>query len=378
MKKDPPDPRDDVYAIGVIWYQLLRRDPHAEAPVGGEWAADMRQAGVTDSQARLLNACLSTRPDKRPRNTRELAEMLANVAVAERTPSHGTDGSKLIPMKGHSSVIEQAVAATKAAAPVVCHVVPGFGGMPRTVSNSIGMAFAIVPPGRFQMGSPDTEPGHREHEGPQHPVAITRPFYMGVYPVTQAQFEKVMGRNPSAFSRGHGGGAEHPVESVSWHDAVRFCEALSRVPDEQIHGRAYRLPTEAEWEYCCRAGTKSAFSYGDKLDPKDCHFASSSAVGKSGGQGRTEPVGKHRANTFGLYDMHGNVQEWVNDWYEEYYYFDSPTDDPLGPDRGTLRVVRGGCWTAFGNDCRSAARRGHTPSSPTNTIGFRVVLAVNH
>jgi formylglycine-generating enzyme required for sulfatase activity len=375
VKRDPPDPRDDVYALGVIWFQLLRRDPHAEAPVGTEWAEEMRHHGVTDSQARLLAACLSTRPDKRPRNTRELAEMLAHVSVAARpdaTPV-GTDGAKPAAAKGPSSVSHPAVAA-KEARPAVCHVVPGYGGMPRAVSNSVGMAFTLIPPGRFQMGSADTEPGHREHESPAHPVAITRPFYMGVYPVTQGQFERVMGRNPSAFTRGHGGGPDHPVETVSWPDAVRFCEALSRVPDEQMHGRAYRLPTEAEWEYCCRAGTTSAFSFGDKMDARDCHHAAAGAFGKSGGQGRTEPVGRHRANPFGLYDMHGNVQEWASDWYDEYYYFDSPTDDPPGPDRGSLRVVRGGCWTAFANDCRSAARRGHSPTSPTNTIGFRVVL----
>lgn len=377
VKKEPPDPRDDVYALGVIWYQLLRRDPHAEAPVGSEWAAEMAPAGVTDSQARLLMSCLSTRPEKRPRNTRELAEMLANVAVADRTPTHGTDGSKLIAVSGQSKAVEQAMAATKSAAPVVTAPLPGLAHLPRTITNSFGMAFALVPPGRFQMGSADTEPGHREHESPPHPVAITHPFYMSVYPVTQAQFEKVTGRNPAAFTRGHGGGSDHPVETVSWSDAVRFCEALNRLPTEQIHGRVYRLPTEAEWEYCCRAGTASAFFFGDKLAPKDCHYATPGSFGKTGGQGRTEPVGKHRANAFGLYDMHGNVQEWVNDWYDEYYYFDSPAEDPQGPEYGTLKVVRGGCWTAFGNDCRSAARRGHDPNSPTNTIGFRVALAVN-
>jgi formylglycine-generating enzyme required for sulfatase activity len=345
--------------------------------VGTEWAEEFRAAGVTDSQSRLLNACLSTRPEKRPRNTRELAEMLSNVSVGEKTPTSGTDGSKLIPLKGHSSVLDQARAATKAAAPVITAAVPGYGGLPRTVTNSVGMGLALIPPGRFQMGSADTEPGHREHEGPPHQVVVKRPFYLGVYPVTQGQFERVMARNPSAFTRGHGGGPDHPVETVAWADAERFCRLLTDLPDERIHGRVYRLPTEAEWEYCCRAGTTTAFCFGDKIDPKDCHFASPAAFGKSGGHGRTEGVGKHRANAFGLYDLHGNVQEWVSDWYDEYYYHDSPPEDPQGPEHGTLKVVRGGCWTAFGNDCRSAARRGHDPKSPTNTIGFRVVMAVN-
>jgi formylglycine-generating enzyme required for sulfatase activity len=375
VKKEPPDPRDDVYALGVIWYQLLRRDPHCEPPVGGEWVEEMRPHGVTDSQAKLLSACLSTRPEKRPRNTRELAEMLANVSVAEKAPAQNTDGSRIISLKDYQAPLQAAKAAAKAATPVVgAKGLPGFGGLPRTVVNAVGMAFVAIPPGRFQMGSPDTEPGRREHEGPQHPVVISRPFYMGLCPVTQGQFERVMGKNPSAFSRGHGGSPEHPVEMVSWHDAAAFCEALGRLPGEQMHGRAYRLPTEAEWEYCCRAGTTGPFSVGDKLTPADCHFAS--AAGKTG-HTRTEAVGKHRANGFGLLDMHGNVQEWVNDWYDEYYYFDSPADDPPGPARGTLKVVRGGCFTAFANDCRSAARRGHAPTSPSNTTGFRVVLMVN-
>ncbi len=380
MKKDPPDPRDDVYALGMIWFQLLHRDPHASAPVGNEWAEEMRPYGVTDSQARLLTACLAVRPEKRPKNTRALAELLSQVSV-EKPTGTDTDGSKLIPLKGHSATLkaafDQAVAASKAAAPVVSTAVPGFGGLPRVVTNSAGMTFTLIPPGRFQMGSPESESGRRNHEGPAHAVAVRKPFYVSIYPVTQAQFERVMGRTQSAFNKGHGGGPDHPVETVRWDAAARFADMLGRLPDEEGNARTYRLPTEAEWEYACRGGTTTAYSCGDKLGPKDAHFASPGAFGKTGGSGHTSPVGKTPANPFGLYDMHGNVQEWVSDWFDEYYYHDSPPDDPPGPEHGTMRVVRGGCWTAFSSDCRSAARRGHPPGAPHNTVGFRVVLVVN-
>ena len=379
-KKEPADPRDDVYALGMIWFQLLQRSPYSAAPVGTEWAEEMRPFGVTDSQARLLTACLAVRADKRPKNTRELTELLSQVSV-EKPTGGSTDGSTLLPLKGHSGALKdalsQAIAASKAAAPVIATAVPGFGGLPRQLTNSAGMTFALVPPGRFQMGSPDTESGRRNHEGPVHAVAVRKPFYMSIYPVTQVQYERVAGRTPSAFNKGHGGGPDHPVETVSWADAARFCEQLGGLADEQGNERTYRLPTEAEWEYACRAGTTSAFHFGDKLGPKDAHFASPGAFGKSGGHGHTAPVGKCPANAFGLYDMHGNVQEWVNDWFDEYYYHDSPPDSPEGPESGTMRVVRGGCFTAFSSDCRSAARRGHPPAAPHNTVGFRVVLVVS-
>src|SRR5205823_4704535 len=145
------------------------------------------------------------------------------------------------------------------------------------------------------------------HEGPPHEIHITRPFYFAVTPVTQGQYTQVMGRNPSKFSKSRGGGGpEHPVETVNWKEAEAFCLRLAQLPDEEIHNRSYRLPSEAEWEYACRAGTTSAFWLGDKLGPQEAIFAG--AHGKYGGKS-TAPVGTCPANAFGLTDMHGNVQE---------------------------------------------------------------------
>jgi formylglycine-generating enzyme required for sulfatase activity len=393
LAKEPAAPTDDVHALGVIWYQLLRRDPAAPAPVGTEWAEEMRPAGVTDSQARILQACLSTRPDRRPKSAGELAEHLAAATVA---PADGTDGSRLIPLRNPGSAVYastppppstargrvyDAAAASASAAALLANLGGGpitsspaatsaVGGV-RLVKNAAGMTFVRVPAGSFRMGAADDEPGRRDHEGPAHEVKISKPFYLSVTPVTQAQYEAVRHKNPSAFTRPRGGGPDHPVESVTWDQAVRFCEKLAKLPDEEALRRVYRLPTEAEWEYACRAGTLTAFNTGAALGPKDAVFAG--AGGKHGGKG-TAPAGQLAANAWGLQDMHGNVQEWVADWFDEYYYCDSPGENPPGPKKGTQRVVRGGCWAGPAADCRSAARRGHTPDAPSDTIGFRVLL----
>ena len=393
VKKEPAAPTDDVHAIGMIWYQLLRRDPTAAAPFGAEWIDDLKPVGFTDSQARVLQACLSTRADKRPKSAAALAEQLAAVTVAPADPAGpaGPDGSKLISLKSQSSVHHapltsrgksyNADAAASSAAALLTAAGGGpitaggpgssaSGGPVRLVKNSIGMTFVRVPAGTFRMGD---DASGRSLEGPVHEVKITRPVYVSVVPVTQAQYEAVKGKNPSKFNRHHGGGPEYPVEHLTWDQAFRFCDRLARMPDEQVHRRSYRLPTEAEWEYACRAGTTTDYACGDKLTGQDALFATSGH--KHSGKW-TCPVAQFPGNAFGLHDMHGNVQEWVNDWFDEYYYFDSPPADPQGPKAGQLRVVRGGCYGMLPIDCRSAARRGHAPDSASETIGFRVVMDV--
>ena len=393
VKKEPAAPTDDVHAIGMIWYQLLRRDPTAAAPFGAEWIDDLKPVGFTDSQARVLQACLSTRADKRPKSAAALAEQLAAVTVAPADPAGpaGPDGSKLISLKSQSSVHHapltsrgksyNADAAANSAAALLTAAGGGpitsggpgssaSGGPVRLVKNSIGMTFVRIPAGTFRMGD---DASGRSLEGPVHEVKITRPVYVSVVPVTQAQYEAVKGKNPSKFNRHHGGGPEYPVEHLTWDQAFRFCDRLARMPDEQVHRRSYRLPTEAEWEYACRAGTTTDYACGDKLTGQDALFATSGH--KHSGKW-TCPVAQFPGNAFGLHDMHGNVQEWVNDWFDEYYYFDSPPADPQGPKAGQLRVVRGGCYGMLPIDCRSAARRGHAPDSASETIGFRVVMDV--
>jgi uncharacterized protein (TIGR02996 family) len=252
--------------------------------------------------------------------------------------------------------------------------------------NSLGMRLALVPPGKFRMGSPQGERHRYPDEGPRHEVEITRAFYLGVFPVTQAEYERVTGMNPSHFAAG-GQGAEavsgldtrdFPVDSVSWRDAVAFCEKLSALPEEKLAGRKYRLPTEAEWEYACRAGVLAdPFHFGASASGLEVNFDGDHPP--SGGEegpflGRTTAVGSYRPNAWGLYDLHGNVCEWCSDWFDEDYYSESPKRNPQGPDAGTSRVLRGGCWNFYGWNCRTAYRGNNAPGYRHYLIGFRVAL----
>ncbi len=258
------------------------------------------------------------------------------------------------------------------------------------ISPSTQMEFVRIEPGEFTMGLPNADKEAEADEKPPHRVRIS-PFYLGMTEVTQGQYAAVMRNNPSHFSQTGGGIGQVfgqptdrlPVENVSWLDAIKFCNALSkkdvlkayyeiagenvRVPNKSASG--YRLPTEAEWEYACRAGTTTRYSFGD--DPRELGgYAWHS--GNSGGM--THPVGQRRRNAFGLYDMHGNVWEWCWDLYDSAYYARSPVDDPPGASGGSLRVFRGGCWGYDPGRCRSARCNGCAPGYRYSDVGFRLAL----
>jgi formylglycine-generating enzyme required for sulfatase activity len=260
---------------------------------------------------------------------------------------------------------------------------PGEQDGGQVLTNSIGMKLAPIPAGKFLMGSPPSEE-ERDPEELLHEVVITRPFYLGVHEVTQGQYERIMGKNPSFFSKKNGGGPDHPVEQVHWKEAVTFCEKLSALPAEKETGRVYRLPTEAEWEYACRAGTTTAFHFGNALSSAQANFNGNHPYGvqtRGAYLRRTAKVGSYPANAWGLFDMHGNVWEWCQDWYDPDYYKHSPKEDPKGPGKGVLPtgfdndfylVVRGGCWLDEARGCRAAHRFRLMPSDPYRWAGFRV------
>ncbi len=252
--------------------------------------------------------------------------------------------------------------------------------------NAIGMKLAWIPSGQFLMGSPRTE-RHRDDDEDEHAVEITRSFYLGVHEVTQAQYQKIMGINPSCFSaQGRGrqlvagiDTSQFPVECVSWNEAVAFCQKLSALDEEQQRGRVYRLPTEAEWEYACRGGTTTAFHYGDSLASTQANFNGNFPYG-AGPPGphleRTTQVGSYAPNAWGLYDMHGNVWEWCLDSYERSYYQHSPRQNPACRQETGQRVMRGGGWTVRGLGGRSADRVRNVPEFGADHLGFRVVCDV--
>ncbi|MFO0905747.1 MAG: SUMF1/EgtB/PvdO family nonheme iron enzyme [Pirellulales bacterium] len=246
--------------------------------------------------------------------------------------------------------------------------------------NNVGMKLAYIPAGEFWMGSPEEEAERFDNET-RHQIRITQGYYLGQYEVTQEEYLRVMGKNPSDFSPDGEGKddvagldtSRFPVESVSWEEAVEFCRRLSALPAERAKGLRYRLPTEAEWEYACRAGTTTPFHFGSVLNGDRANCDGNTPYGtstKGKYLARTTRVGSYVPNAWGLYDMHGNVNEWCSDWYDSYE--SSLKADPIGPSEGSHRVFRGGSWGSRPSYCRSALRDRVDPSSRNYGLGFRV------
>jgi formylglycine-generating enzyme required for sulfatase activity len=201
---------------------------------------------------------------------------------------------------------------------------------------------------------------------------------MGVFEVSEAQYQKVTGTKLGTRHFKKGGGPDSPAEPVSWIEAQVFCKTLSELPDEKKAQRVYRLPTEAEWEYACRAGTTAAFHYGSSLSGLQARINGDHPYNakKTPREDWPKKVGSYQPNAWGLYDMHGNVWEWCEDYYSPEYYKSCPKEDPKNTERSNERVLRGGSWNWMGLDCRSASRAHYPPDSANVGAGFRVVFTV--
>ncbi len=288
-------------------------------------------------------------------------------------------------------------------------------GVPVELTNSIGMKLVLIPPGEFLMGFPESEVQsvledsdlklHYERYSflvafdgrgeklmteteyftqigrsrvlmaPQHRVRLSRAFYLGVHEVTQEQYQHVMNVNPSRWKNPH-----YPVAGVSWDDAVKFCQALSALPDEKVSGRRYCLPTEAQWEYACRAGTATRLHFGNNVSGLD-EFGWYGNINDMVQNSRdaSHPVGQKKPNAWRLYDMHGNVWEWCQDWYGDDYYKNSPLNDPTGPDTSSenRRVLRGGGGYYTESFCLSSLRNRLEPHIGGDYEGFRIVAVLS-
>jgi formylglycine-generating enzyme len=253
---------------------------------------------------------------------------------------------------------------------------------PRDLTNNIGMKFIWIPPGSFTMGSPKDEEGRGEvfpeikaqfpdgtFEETQHKVTLSKGFYMGVHLVTQEQWKEVMGSSPSHFK----GEKNLPVECVTWRDCLEFIEKLKKQD-----GRPYRLPTEAEWEYSCRAGSTTPFHFGKTISTDQANFDGTHPYGqdkKGVDRKKTTPVDAFPANAFGLFDVHGNLSQWCQDWFGPYPKNDIV--DPQGPIDGKFRVTRGGNWASGAGGCRSAGHCGCAPDWQLEFVGLRVCFTLS-
>ena len=237
----------------------------------------------------------------------------------------------------------------------------------KEITTESGVEMVLLPGGAFIMGDENGDVDETPHEVTVGPFAIDK------FEVTQEEYERVMGKNPSKVK-----GRKNPVEQVRWSDAVRYCNERSRLEGLEpaydletwtcrFDANGYRLPTEAEWEYAARAGTTTAYSFGDpeaKL-PQHAWF-------EANAQGKPRPVGQRRPNAWGLYDMHGNIWEWCNDFYKVDYYLESPQRDPKGPESGKTKVLRGGCWNSNPGACRSAYRYNENPAYTDACFGYDI------
>jgi formylglycine-generating enzyme required for sulfatase activity len=286
---------------------------------------------------------------KRMRDWAVWLTMLATVAGCRPAPT--------VPEKSTAVQVPKGCIAAPGAAP---EPYTNTGCAKEVIHEKTGIEMVFIPAGEFMMGSPENGELRSPDEGPQHKVKITKPFYLGKYEVTQAQWQQVMGKNPSRFK----GSERLPVETASWDDCQEFVKKVSAMGQ-----RVCRLPTEAEWEYACRAGTTTRFYSGDD-DGSLVRIAW--YHGNSGN--KTHEVGGKTANAFGLYDMSGNVWEWCSDWHGA--YANAEENDPVGPGGGIARVRRGGGWGDGPKSCRSAVRDRSAPDARAGDVGFRVAMDV--
>jgi formylglycine-generating enzyme required for sulfatase activity len=359
----------DLYSLAVTCVRLLTG--HFQKADGADELFDTRKmqwqwqkyVSLSQELTTVLETMLQDIPTRRYDSAAEVLAALAN----QKTIVIPTSQTQTFqnPLKQIFQFISPPTNPPKPPANINVNINPQ-SSFTEDLGNGVKLEMIAIPGGTFWMGSPANEAERGDNESPQHQVTVPS-FFMGKYPLTQAQYQAIMGKNPAYFK-----GNNRPVENVSWDDAVRFCQKLS-----QRTGKNYRLPSEAEWEYACRAGTKTPFSFGDNITTDLVNYDGTYPY-KSAPKGKyreqTTDVGTFPPNAFGLYDMHGNVWEWCeDDWHEN--YIDAPTDGSAWNSQSgsNTKLLRGGSWSGLARYCRSADRNRYSRDNRNFNDGFRVV-----
>ena len=333
---------DDIWSLGLIWYQLLTGNLKAGVPSGRKWQQRLVDAGIPQDDVNILEECFESDREDRIASMADLIKRLSQTSSSTNSVANDAE-PKVSPQQ------PAGVRTSPAADPLI--------------TNNVGMEFRLIPAGSFLMGSPDSDSDAYDDEKPQHRVDITRPFYLQTTVVTQSQWRAVMRSQRWKEKAWVKEGDAYPAVYTSWEDAEKFCRKLSARDNCE-----YRLPTEAEWEYACRAGTTTKFSFGDSEELLT-DFAWFNANALDVGAKYAHAVAEKQPNNWGLYDMHGNVWEWCLDWYGD--YGSANQHDPSWPSEASFRVNRGGSWFDSGRICRSAVpRQEHAVEPETASWAF--------
>ena len=372
----------DIYSMGIMLFELLTGKPPFEGSLSSlvtqhntsklpSVSGKIENSKLADGIQAVLQKTCAKEPSARYGSAKDMrgavegliqAKSKANPEWEKMEAEHKKRMEELRKKEEELQAREKGVVQERKIETV--NITPKSKQTPDTFTNSLGIEFVLVPAGEFMMGAVPQDKEAEDKEKPQHKVRITKPFYIGKYPVTQEECEKLMGNNPSEFKKA---GKRGPVEQISWNDCQEFIKKLN-----QKEGKAYRLPTEAEWEYSARGGDSGGstiYTYGN-----DAIKLGDYAWYDDNSGGTTHPVGQKKPNSLGLYDMMGNVWEWCGDWYDKDYYKNSPSDDPKGADKGEFRSLRGGSWNYYAGNSRLSYRGYNYPGDGSFNGGFRLVL----